>query len=121
MQNGYVLFQNVIRSCISGIDYLSDLGIDNCGDFVGVAGLSLIISADEHFLFAAVVDVGQGRGHTPFGDHAARHGSRLFDILRSAGSNILYYQRFCGSAAHRHCDSVLQMRQSHVRIVGFRT
>ena len=83
--------------------------------------MSLIISADEHFLFAAVVDVGQGRGHTPFGDHAARHGSRLFDILRSARSNILYYQRFCGSAAHRHCDSVLQMRQSHVRIVGFRT
>ena len=71
MKDGDVLFEDFVGSLIGGIDDFSYLGIYDRRDFVGVARLRLVVAPDKDFLLAAVVDVGQSRGHTPFGDHAS--------------------------------------------------
>ena len=111
MQDVHVVFQDLLGTRIVAVDDAADFGVDIVRGFIGDVFVLGDGTAEEDFaFFFAVSKRPQFFRESPTGNHAARNRGGAFDVIGSAGRNLVFAvnQGFSDAAAVEGGDLAFQ-------------
>ena len=121
MQHIHVFGNDGSGFCVAVGDDGADLFVDLSGHVFAVAVLMADVISEEDILAALlVVDGSDGGGHAVAGDHLAGNIGCLFDILRSAGRNIVKNKFLSDTSAQADHDLLQHAAAGKVHLIPVR-
>ena len=105
-----VLGEHLPRLVVRGLDQLAHLVVDHRGDALGVVALVAHVAAEEDLARPGPeLDRAHALAHAELGDHLARGGGGLLDVVGGAGGGVVEDQLLGHPAAHRVGELVEQL------------
>ncbi len=116
-----VLLEDVEGLLVGGGEELLGLLVDDPGDLLGVvAGVADVAAQERLGVAVAQLDRAQPLGHAVLGDHRARHGGGLLDVVAGAGGRVVEDHLLGGPAAEHVGELVEHLRARLGVLVGVR-